>query len=106
MNIWKRLFGRQEVGEEHVMQPRRHVGAVLKGSGFRKGMWVVYDNYVGILARAFTDGTVELHLVNAQGVTYLIEPLVPLAALRQAKYEEIPEARRPPPEKLTKGGYR
>lgn len=108
MGFLERLFGRQEVEDiptEHVMHITPHDSITLRSSPLRKGMWVRYEGRTGILTRAFNDATGEVHIVNDQGETILIEPHVTLLALAQASYEDIPEPRRPSEDVARKGGY-
>ena len=105
MNPFKKLFGRKPPAEEHVMKIGENDAVILRQSRLRKGMWVVHDGNVGILVRGFNDATGEVHLVRQSGHTYLVQPYVPLLALRQAKLEEIPESRRPSEELGRALGY-
>jgi hypothetical protein len=59
----------------------------------RKGMWVVVDDKVGIVA-SIDGSALEIHFVDEVGNTFL-HSLVPTGTVRQATYEEIPEERRP-----------
>lgn len=72
----------------------------------RKGMWIVYaGNGVGILNAFNADGTAEVHLTEGDGTTRLILPAVAFTELRQARFGEIPEQRRPSPELAASLGY-
>lgn len=98
MNPFRFLFGTGGDREAHAMEPASagHDSAVLRSSPLRKGMWVLLgDRGVGILVRAYDDATAEVHLVGADGSTYLVEDRVPLGELRQACIEDIPLRRRP-----------
>ena len=70
----------------------------------RKGMWVLYQGKVGILAARFHDEG-EVHLVDKEGMTIAVLPLVPLSSCAQASYDDIPEARRPQPGLARALGY-
>ena len=60
----------------------------------RKGMWVVTaDGKVGIARERLEDGRIEFHHVNDEGETILVYPVLE-AELVQARYREIPQARR------------
>lgn len=69
-------------------------------------MWVVWDGQVGIL-HTFDplSSTAEVHLTCSKGYTSLIVPGIPLAALRQATFYEIPERRRPDGNAAHRFGY-
>jgi len=69
----------------------------------RTGAWGVVDGRVGIVA-ALDDTSAEFHVVDTAGDTTLVTS-VALAALRQAKLSEIPEARRPIAEHGATLGY-
>jgi len=71
----------------------------------RKGMWVSYQGSTGILTEWYKDGRCDVHLVAHDGTTREII-VVPLDQLVQATYEQIPESRRPSPERAAKFGYR
>jgi len=111
MNILSRLFGgKKDDGAAHLMVPNSagHDSVVLRSSPLRKGMWVhCGDRGVGILVRAYDNATAEVHLVNGKGETVICEDVVPLAELRQACLEDIPEPRRPAygPVMRAKTGY-
>lgn len=103
INWFKNLFkSRQEDVSEDVttLPPTTYVfptdPVVLKKSivvgEWRTGMWVIYNKMVAILHK-IVDFSGEVHIVDEQGNT-VKEVLVPLDALRQAKYDEIPPARR------------
>ena len=84
----------------------------------RIGMWVAHQGRVGIVTRIgpsppaapsvpeVVAGVVELHLVNGSGET-IAEAIVPVAEVRQAYVEEVPELRRAhqPAEWWTSRGY-
>lgn len=59
--------------------------------GWRENMWVVTPDGVGIVFKLGVD--TEVHMVDADGYT-LYSKVYPILSLRQAKYEEIPLARR------------
>ena len=58
-----------------------------------RGKWIVAQNKVGIIANILPDNFVEVHFVNAIGITVGSLP-VPASEVRLALYDEIPEARR------------
>lgn len=64
-----------------------------KYGNWRVGMWVVLDNEIGIIAQFF-DSSVNFHKVNSKTGETVSEQIVPFEALRQARWEEIPECRR------------
>lgn len=78
---------------------------MLKRKLETNGMWVMYEGRVGILEFTGIDrdeeramkmaGIGTVSLVDANGVNELILHGVPVADLRQAKFTEIPAARRP-----------
>lgn len=70
----------------------------------RKGMWVKYKGKIGIV-NAIDDAAAELHLVDEQGLTKLVIPRVVIESLKQAKYSDIPEPRRPTAEHARRLGY-
>lgn len=90
----------------HVMEPQAHVlSPSVVGSPLRRGMWVVFGGNTGILVRAKELGIGEVHLVNAAGETVEVVD-APLDSLRQARWDEIPEPRRPEREMAAAMGYR
>lgn len=60
---------------------------------WRERMWVCYNNRIGILFRLSFPNVIVHFTDNKTGDT-ISEESVPLAALRQAHYDEIPEIRR------------
>ena len=59
---------------------------------WRTGMWVMYQNKIAVL---FTiDNPCEIHYTDAMTGETIGTALVPLDALRQARYPEIPANRR------------
>jgi len=60
----------------------------------RPRKWVTHGGRVGIIASIPNESAVEVHWVNSQGVTVEAERLHP-GNLKIARYEEIPECRRP-----------
>jgi hypothetical protein len=73
----------------------------------RRGMWVMRGKDIGILADFNpTNGAVEIHFCDpVEGTTVAKEMIFDLMLLRQAKLSEIPEKRRPTPERAAKFGY-
>ena len=68
-------------------------------------MWVVADDgQVGIVNAINANGSAEFHRVGVDGLTQLVVNLH-LAQLVQAKYEDIPESRRPPHGVARRFGY-
>ncbi len=69
------------------------------------GMWVVYDDRVGIMEFAAADrneeramkaaGICTVSIVDENGMNELILRGISVSSLRQATFEEIPAARRP-----------
>lgn len=104
MKLWP--FGKK-VSRHAMTAAAGESSILLRNTGFRMGMWVVLDDRVGILVRAYSDATVEVHLVDGDGATELVHPHIPIVALRQARFEEIPAARRGhlTPEQARQGGY-
>jgi hypothetical protein len=74
----------------------------LVRSMWRTNMWVVTPMGIGIIVSIETQCLV--HLVNEDGTTKE-QVSLPLAALRQAYYKEIPEVRRGDIEAARKLGY-
>lgn len=73
--------------------------------GWRERMWVIYENKPAVLYK-LKEEIAEIHLVNLFTGETTEELVVPLLALRQAKYMEIPACRRGiSPESAEKIGY-
>lgn len=70
----------------------------------RKGMWVLHDGGVAIVAE-LGELVCELHHVDGQGLTAGIARDVPLAAVAQAALANIPEPRRPDEATARRLGY-
>ena len=84
---------------------RRRVTSQAAGEQTAKrGMWVIYQNRVGILQNLETGDVATVMLVDEKGHNSL-EIHTQAADLRQAWYEEIPEARRPEYPLAAKFGY-
>lgn len=93
------------------MTQQAYVGA---GSGLRLqrppgafprvGAWAIYEGRVGVLAEV-RELTAEFHVVDARGHTTMTIPGVPLRALTQATFEQIPAPRRPLEPIARKLGY-
>lgn len=67
----------------------------ISAEGIRQGMWVVAeDGQVGIVNSIERDGVAEFHRVGVDGLTELVLRYH-VSRLVQAKYKDIPEARRP-----------
>jgi hypothetical protein len=64
---------------------------VVVNKTWKAGMWVMYQNQPAIISKI--DEMTEIHYVNIAGET-VGEALVPLNALRQARFIEIPLSRR------------
>lgn len=78
-----------------VVKPQgKQLGAVLWPPHLRRGMWVVYGDYVGILTDVNRDGIASVMLVHDDG-TNLQAVTTLFTNLRQADLFEIPEPRRP-----------
>lgn len=74
--------------------------------GVRRGMWIRVDGKENIaIAAKVGDETVEVHYVDDEGNTFLVEPNVPMAACTQASLSDIPLSRRPSDEIAQKFGY-
>lgn len=58
------------------------------------GKWVVYEGMIAIVTSVIGFPVIELHLVNAEGVT-IKTVQTPISQVTLAKYIQIPEARRP-----------
>lgn len=104
MKLFGNLFGVKEPeGNHYVHKP--NLGAMTPaGTIFRRGMWVVHRERVGILHefRSPLDG--EVHLVKKTGETQEVV-IAKLDDLRQARFEEIPTRRRPRRERGKQLGY-
>jgi len=70
----------------------------------KKGMWVVYEHKTGILITIEPGDVATVMLVDDVGHN-VVEIHVPAVNLRQAWFEEIPEARRPALELAQRFGY-
>lgn len=70
----------------------------------RKGMWVMHQRRVAVVSDLTTAQHPIIVYVDAQGYA-LLTMRVPAVELRQAKYEEIPEPRRPSKERALELGY-
>jgi hypothetical protein len=71
----------------------------------KKGMWVRTSNSTGVLKDIEPGDVATVMLVDEQLGENVLEVHVPASSLRQAYYEEIPEARRPSHEHAIKFGY-
>ncbi len=60
--------------------------------GWRRGMWVMHGDKIAVIA--VLDEPAEIHYTDTIKGENIGKELVPLNALRQAKYSEIPEGRR------------
>jgi hypothetical protein len=69
----------------------------------RKGMWVRCADRVGIIA-ALGDPDIEVHLVDADGVTQTVI-VVTQSALAQSAFDDIPASRRPTADMARSLGY-
>lgn len=69
----------------------------------RRGMWAVDGGDVGIIADIMEDGSAEFHVVDGDGITVGVRQAT--AKVRQAKFKEIPEARRPDVKIAARFGY-
>jgi hypothetical protein len=78
-----------------VVEPKgQFLGEPLFGPNIRRGMWVVYRGYVGILRGVNREGIADVMLVHDDGTD--LESMSALVTnLRQADYLEIPAPRRP-----------
>lgn len=82
-----------------------HEGTLLANDQApKRGMWVVYSGRTGILTNLETGDVATVMLVDEQGFNSL-EIHVPAGQLRQAWFEEIPEARRPAYKDAVRFGY-
>lgn len=74
---------------------------------FRRGMWVKDAKGRVAILNSFDlkAAAGEVHVVDAQGQTTAIE-VVPLTALRQAGFKDIPQPRRPTKERGALLGYK
>lgn len=86
--------------EVFVMEPM-----VVPPRGWRRGMWVMHGNDIGIIVSL--DSICEVHYVNDTSGETVRADNVPLGALRRAKFSEIPECRKIgiTPEKAEELGY-
>lgn len=76
----------------------------------RKGMWVRTADGIGILNNISVSpehlwSVGEIHYTNSDGETILIQPNVALSGVAQAAFDDIPEPRRPTPERGAGLGY-
>ena len=72
----------------------------------RRGMWVLFEDKVGILHDfKVTAKTGEVHLTDSDGLTTMVLPNVPLAALKQAHWDRMPIKRRGPRAQAARLGY-
>lgn len=79
--------------------------AALEAHSLRQGMWVRYDDKVGLLTEC-KPLTCQVMLTREDGSNLLeVGPLNPWL-LRQARYLDIPPLRRPDAEKARLLGYR
>lgn len=82
-----------------------HKSPPTNARAVRVGMWVVADDgQVGIVNAITPDGTAEFHRVGVDGLTQLVV-MMPVTSLKQAKYEDIPESRRPAAGVARRYGY-
>ena len=65
---------------------------VSVAKSWKTGMWVMHQDKIAILAAI--DTPAEIHYVNPATGENVGQALVPLDALRQARYIEIPATRR------------
>jgi hypothetical protein len=70
----------------------------------RKGMWVRYQDTTGIIAR-FEGTNAEVHFVHPETGLTIARSMVPSGYLTQAGYDQIPEPRRPDPDRAAGFGY-
>jgi hypothetical protein len=75
----------------HKAEEKKYEKPPIKFLNWRNNMWVVTPDGVGIIFRLDIESLV--HLVDYNGNT-VSEKYYPTLALRQAKYLEIPAARR------------
>ncbi len=98
--MWNPFKKKEPPVVETVEQPKTYeiaadikLGKPVTSGWMRQGMWVVVDGRVAILHKIDSVG-LEVHYVSMEnGETILIDH-VPVGAIRQARYTEIPECRR------------
>jgi hypothetical protein len=80
------------------------IGVPLRVVGFRRGMWVRYQDITGILLNVGEAKIAHVMLVNDLGLN-LHDIHVPIADLTQATFNQIPAPRRPDAELAVRLGY-
>lgn len=100
-NLKTRLSGKSYVVPVGVPVVYRGFGKLQQ---FRRGMWVVVRNHIGIIWDFLPTGELQVHLVDSMGVTVEIQT-AQADEIRQARLPEIPKPRRPNVEIAAKFGY-
>lgn len=90
----KRFFKRPDVRTRVVEAAGTRLGIPLWVRGYRRGMWVRYQDVTGILTGIGASSIAEVMLVDDIGEN-LKQVFVPLADVTRATYEQIPLPRRP-----------
>ena len=105
LNRVRSLFGQKTpaVSVDYVGQKHFGVAKEYAAVGLRQGMWVVVGGSVAIV-NGLSSEVAEVHYVNEDGETVLVD-YAPLTGLRQAAFNEIPEARRPEEAVAARLGY-
>lgn len=99
-----RFFGRRDDGRAAEFRYVSTLPVRPDGSELRVGRWVVTDERVGIIAQFRAPNVAEVHLTNAAGET--AEAVTrSTASLRVARFEDIPEPRRPARAEAERLGY-
>lgn len=88
-----------------IVEPAgERLGIPLWVRGYRRGMWVRYQDVTGILTGIGASNIAEVMLVDAIGEN-LKQIFVPLSDITRATYEQIPLPRRPTVEAARALGY-
>lgn len=96
MSLLDRLLGRQPEPQRLIVEVQSKLFSVKEATRgrFRRGMWVMLGNKIGILEDATPEGMGKVMLTHPVEGTNQLQVLVRLAELRQAKWQEIPAKRR------------
>lgn len=104
--MFNKLFNRAKpLGPELLPADRTFDKAVARVYGLRRGMWVTAGEHgTGILTNIYDSGNVLVMLVNSDGSNRVVLPCHAME-LKQARYKDIPESRRPERLEAIKYGY-
>lgn len=105
MNWFTRKFSKSDgSSRQHVVNPQASTFIRAAGPGLRPNMWVVINGEPGILTQLGSDGQAEVMLTLPDG-TNKLAVRTQVAAIRQARLDEIPASRRPSRDIATAMGY-